>query len=361
MKKFTGNLFVLALVLGMILMPALGLPASNNVYETHNLVSDGSIPADHTDVNLVNPWGIAFNPNGFVWIADNGTGVSTFYDSSGVPQSLVVTLPASSAGPASPTGIVHNGSSGFVVQKGRLSAPSIFIFASENGTIAGWSPTVDPANAILAVDNSPSGAIYKGLTIATNDTGDFLFAADFHNAKIDVFDSNFQPAVLAGSFSDPYIPAGFAPFNIQNLEGELYVTYAKQDAAKEDDVPGLGRGFVNVFDANGNLIKRVASRGFLNAPWGLAIAPADFGYFSNHLLVGNFGNGTINAYALGGTDLFVGRLRGSDGRLLKIDGLWGLSFANGAMNQPANALFFTAGPNAEANGLYGTIEPVSTP
>ncbi len=353
-------LFAVAMLIIFGVCPGLS-PASNaDHYLQTNLVSDVPGMAAHTDPNLVNAWGIAFNPNAFAWVADNHTGVATLYDGSGNSPSLVVTVPPApgDAGPGSPTGIVFNGSPDFVVTKNTTSGPGLFIFASESGTIAAWAPNVDLTHAILMVDNSASKAIYKGLALAANGAGHFLYATDFHNGKIDVFDKDFNPATLPGSFADQTIPPGFAPFGIQNLNGNIYVTYAKQDADKVDDVAGKGLGFVNVFDANGRLIRRVASHGKLNAPWGLAIAPADFGKFSNRLLVGNFGDGTINAYDVA-TGAFRGQLRGPDGKRLVIDGLWGISFGNGLLDQPTNVLFFAAGPDDENHGLYGRIEAVA--
>lgn len=329
--------------------------ATSNRYQQHNLVSDGALPADHTDPNLVNAWGIAFNPNGPVWVADNGTGVSTIYDGDGNKNPLEVTIPD-----GKPTGIVFNGfDKEFVVSQGNASGTSRFIFASENGFIDAWAPNVPALLSIQAfqvVDSSGSGAVYKGLALAGNGTGHFLYASDFHNRKIDVFDKDFKPAKLDGSFDDPTIPQDFAPFGIQNLNGDIYVTYAKKKPGTDDDLAGPGNGFVNVFDANGNLIRRVASHGKLNSPWGLAIAPANFGKFSNHLLVGNFGNGRINAFDPA-THRFRGQLRDTNGKKLEIDGLWGIAFGNGVMKQSADVLFFAAGPNEEANGLYGTLKP----
>jgi uncharacterized protein (TIGR03118 family) len=355
-RHLRGNWFTLMLVLSLFLVPS--LQAGGKFYQQRNLVSDGFVPADHTDANLVNPWGIVFSPTSPVWVADNATGVATLYDGNGVPRSLVVTI--DSTGPVSPTGIVFNpSSSDFVVSQGATSAPSLFIFASENGTIAGWASTVDGTHAIRVVDNSSpeeTRAIYKGLALAANGTGNFLYATDFHNSKIDVFDSTFKPATLSGSFSDPLQPEGFGPFGIRNINGDLYVTYAKQDEEKEDDVAGAGLGVVDIFDANGNFIRRFAEGGKLNAPWGLALAPADFGEFSNRLLIGNFGDGTINAYDLD-TGKFQGQLKGPDGQTLVNDGLWGISFGNGLQNQPTNVLFFAAGPADESHGLYGRIEP----
>jgi uncharacterized protein (TIGR03118 family) len=333
----------------------------SNSYSVRNLVSDGFITADHTDADLVNPWGIVFNPNGPVWVADNATGVSTLYDGSGVKQQLVVTIPTPTGvtPPASPTGIVFSSGSDFVVTQGALSGPSRFIFATEDGTIAAWAPNVNPTNAILVADRSGDKAVYKGLALAANGTAHFLYAADFHNNRIDVFDSSFHPVTLSGSFSDPRIPSGYAPFGIQNILGALYVTYAKQDEDAVDDVAGRGFGFVDVFDANGHLIRRFASRGNLNAPWGLALAPADFGRFSNTLLIGNFGDGRIHAFDLKSGEP-KGVLRSSDGDAITIDGLWGIAFGTGLVNQPTNALFFAAGPADEAHGLYGRIDPPNT-
>ncbi len=358
MKCHRGILFVLSSALIMAVNPVAGLHAASTFYQIHNLVSDGSVAADHVDPNLVNPWGIAVNPDAVIWIADNGTGKATLYDGTGAIQPLVVTipLPGNISGASTPTGIVFNSSSDFMVTKGNTSGAAVFIFATEDGTISGWSPGVDPTNAILAVDNSGSGAVYKGITIAGNGTARFLFATNFHKGTVDIFDSTFHPAALSGSFSDPAIPDGFAPFGIRNFNGDIYVTYAKQDDAKHDDVKGKGLGFVNVFDSDGNLIRRVASKGKLNAPWGLAMAPASFGKFSNRLLVGNFGDGKINAFDVA-TGKAVGTLQTSPRKDLSIDGLWGLHFGNGVRDQPTDTLFFTAGPNEEANGLFGFIEP----
>jgi uncharacterized protein (TIGR03118 family) len=368
MKKFNmalsrklsyGRLFALGLFAAMVLVPTIGPQAADSSYVKTTLVSD-ALPAKHTDPNLVNAWGIAFNPNGFVWIAANGTGVSTLYDGNGNLQSLVVTIPPPAGGtpPSAPTGIVFNSSTDFEVSKDSVSGASAFIFATEDGTISGWSPKVDATNAILAVDNSAAtGAVYKGLALAGNGTGHFLYATDFHNGKIDVFDSAFEPAVLSGSFADPLIPEGFAPFGIRNINGNLYVTYAKQDADRHDDVKGNGRGFVNVFDANGNLIRRFASRGILNSPWGLAVAPANFGEFSNRLLIGNFGDGKINAFDIA-TGKFLGALYRRDNVPITVNGLWGLDFGNGVEDFPTDVLFFTAGPNGESHGLFGKIKVV---
>lgn len=333
--------------------------AQGSFYQQHDLVANLDGAADFTDPNLVNPWGLAFNPFGLAWVADNGTGVSTLYDGIGTSNSLIVEVPSPSAPTGGhPTGIVFNGSPEFVVAAGEApGAASRFIFATEEGVIAGWAPTVDPTHAIRVTDNSvPTGAVYKGLALSANGTGSLLYAADFHNNKIDVFDGSFTPVTLtAGAFTDPNLPTGFAPFGIQAINGSIYVSYAMQAADQHDDVKGDGLGFVNVFGPNGEFIKRLVSQGRLNAPWGMTLAPAGFGEFGNRLLVGNFGNGAINAYDIA-TGQFAGQLVDTNGSPIRIDGLWGLAFGNGFANQPVNTLFFTAGPNDEQDGLYGRID-----
>ncbi|MGH8499068.1 MAG: TIGR03118 family protein, partial [Methylococcales bacterium] len=264
------------------------------------------------------------------------------------------------AGPGDPTGIVFSSSNDFNVTPNN---PARFIFANESGVLAAWAPTVDLHNAIAVGGTTPDNEppIYKGLALAGNGTNHFLYATDFHNAKVQVFDNTFNwinPTTTLGcNFSDPTIPAGFAPFGIQNINGVLYLSYAKQDADKKDDVADPGHGYVNIFDANGCLIRRFASRGPLNSPWGIALAPANFGKHGDRLLIGNFGDGAINSFGLEGGE-FRGRLRNQNGAKILIDGLWGLAFGNGVLSQPTNTLFFTAGPNHEANGLYGKLEAV---
>ena len=307
------------------------------------------------DTNLVNAWGLAFNPAGFVWVADNGTSKSTLYDGNGVPQSLVVTLADGQAGPAKPTGIVFNGTQDFKVSAAGLTGASPFIFAGEAGTISGWSPGVDLTHALTIVDNGASGAVYKGLANASFGGANYIYAADFHNNRVDVFDASFNKASLPGSFTDPSIPAGYAPFGIQAIGDKIYVTYAKQDGDAHDDVAGAGLGLVNVFDSGGNLIKQLVTGGALNAPWGVALAPADFGTFSGALLVANFGDGKINVFDPVNGSL-LGTLGSADGLPIVIDGLWGIAFGNGINGQPTNTLFFTAGPDDEAHGAYGRID-----
>jgi uncharacterized protein (TIGR03118 family) len=327
-------------------------------YQQTNLVSDGAVQASTTDGHLKNPWGIAAFPGGPFWISDNGVGVSTLYDGKGdiVPLTVTIPPPTGSAGtPASPTGIVWNpNGQAFLLAPG---AAALFIFATEDGTISAWNPTVNRSAAVLKVDNSQggNGAVYKGLALATNSHGVFLYATNFRNGTVDVFDSTFKPATLPGSFTDHTIPAGYAPFGIALIDGNLFVSYAKQDAAKHDDVAGQGHGFVNVFDTNGHLIRRFASRGALDSPWGMVRAPLDFGGFGAHVLIGNFGDGHISAFNSGGD--FRGQLRNASGGRISIDGLWGLIFGTGAAAD-SNTLYFTAGTNHEADGLFGLLQAV---
>jgi uncharacterized protein (TIGR03118 family) len=321
-------------------------------YTVHPLVSDQAGLAPVFDPSLVNPWGLAASPTGGAWwVADNGTGVSTLYLGTGAKVSLEASIPG-----GVPTGVVFEPGSGFVVTNGVDSASALFIFASEGGIISGWHPSVAPVTtAKPAVTRE--GAVYTGLAFASLFGSDFLYAADFHNARVDVFDHNFDLTTLAGSFSDPALPAGYAPFGIHTIGGRIFVTYAKQDAAAEDAVAGHGLGFVNVFDTNGNLIERFAERGQLNAPWGVVLAPGDFGRSSGDFLVGNVGNGRITAYEEVSSGVFEakGQLRGARGGPLSIDGLRALGFGNGITTGPRNTLFFTAGPADETHGLFGSI------
>jgi uncharacterized protein (TIGR03118 family) len=349
-------------VVSVAAIGSLAVHAATTGFQQVNLVSDVPGRALSTDPDLVNPWGISHSATSPFWVSDNGTGVSTLYNGVGTKLALVVTIPPPLGSPpgtiATPTGQVFNGTADFVVTTGSGSGPSRFIFATEDGTISGWNPSADPTHAILAVDNSASGAIYKGLAIGANGSGNFLYAANFHAGTIDVFDKDFQPVQLAGSFTDPNIHRGFAPFNIQNLGGKLYVTYARQDADREDDVAGPANGFVDVFDTDGNLLQRLVTRGRLNSPWGLAIAPASFGPFGNDLLVGNFGDGRINAYDPV-TGEFLGQLGGPDNRPITIDGLWGLIVGNGGNGGDVDKVYFTAGPDDETHGLFGSLAPSS--
>jgi uncharacterized protein (TIGR03118 family) len=349
-RGVTFNLAVAAASLMLAMQPRSTM--AQNAYIQHNLVSDLAGVADHTDTNLLNPWGISFSPTSPFWISDNHSGLSTLYNSSGTPQALVVTIPPPAGGtpPASPSGTVWNNTTGFIVTG---STPSRFLFSTEDGTISAWA---SGPNAVLKVDNSTNGAVYKGLAIGSNGVGSFIYAADFHNGKIDAFDISFSPA-LVGAFVDTNIPATFAPFNIQNLKGELYVTYAQPDAAKHDDVPGPGHGYLDVFDTSGNLLRRLVAQGVLNSPWGLALAPMGFGPFGGALLVGNFGGGHINAFDPATGD-WMGTLNGTNGTPLAISGLWALAFGNGGSGGSPQTLYFTAGPNGENDGLFGSLAPL---
>jgi uncharacterized protein (TIGR03118 family) len=330
-------------------------PPIQSSFSATALVSDGAVPAAHTDANLKNPWGVAFNPKGFVWVADNGTNVATLYDGNGVPQSLVVTIPDGKNGSASPTGIVFNGTQSFTVLENGKSGAAAFIFAGEGGTITAWAPSVGPTNAFVMYDDGTGGAVYKGLALAAMNGNNFLYATDFHNNKIDVFNTNFTKVAMRGNFTDPAIPAGFAPFGIQAISSNLFVTYAMQDAAKHDDVAGAGLGMIDVYDTAGNLKQRFATGGSLNAPWGIAQAPGNFGSMSGAILIGNFGDGTINAFnASSGQSM--GPLNGPNSGPVAEHGMWGIAFGNDLSNQPSNTLFFAAGPNDEADGVYGRID-----
>jgi uncharacterized protein (TIGR03118 family) len=326
-----------------------------------NLVSDLSagnrLYGNSTaDTRLVNAWGVAFNPQGFAWVADNGTSNTTLYDGNGAPQSLVVAIPPGIAGSAMPTGIVFNGHQDFMVTENGISGASAFIFADEAGTLSGWSPAVDMTHAIKVFDGGGATIVYTGLALASQRTSDFLFAADFHHATINMFDANFANVSVAGSFTDPAMPLGYAPFGVQAIDGLIYVSYASQDAQARNAVAGTGKGAVDVFDTAGHLVKRLIPVGSaLDAPWGMAMAPAGFGPFGNTLLVANTGDGKINAFNPT-TGALLGTLSTADGNPIAIDGLRGIAFGNGIDSQPANTLFFAAGPGGGAHGLYGRID-----
>jgi len=331
-------------------------PHMGTSFNVQYLVSDQPGMAAHTDANLVNAWGLAASAGSPWWVADNGTDVATVYDGSGNP--FPAASPIVVGVPNAPTGLVASSGSAFVVGMGAAAGASRFIFSTEEGKILGWHPGL--AQAMLGADASSSGAIYKGLALL----GDRLYATDFHNGRVDMYDASFHPVTMPNAFVDSAIPPRFAPFGIQALDGAIYVTYAKQDKDAEDDLHGHGLGFVDKFDPNGQLLARVASGGSLNAPWGLALAPAGFGRFGGDLLVGNFGNGKIHAFKAqsGNPNAFDrdGHLRASDGSPVAIDGLWALEFGlGGANNGPATTLFFTAGPDDESHGLFGSITAAS--
>jgi len=343
--------------LGLLIAAAAPAAARNinaeNLYSVHNLISDGSVPGTVTDTHLVNGWGITAGPTTPWWVANNGTDSSTLYNGDGTIRPLVVSVHNA------PTGTVFNGSGDFVVHDGAASGPARFIFATEEGTILGWNPNVPAAGstqATLGVSRANVGAIYKGLAIGSTGGANYLYANDFHNARVDVFNGSFVLQSWAGAFVDPGIPAGYGPFGIQNLGGVIYVTYAKQDADAEDEIAGEGLGFVSAFGTDGSFMGRVASRGELNAPWGLAWAPPTFGKLSGDLLVGNFGDGRIHAFAAGEDGWEArGLLKGTDHRPISIDGLWGIGFGNGFASGPTSTLYFAAGPDEESHGLFGSI------
>jgi uncharacterized protein (TIGR03118 family) len=308
--------------------------------------------AAHTDPKLINPWGISFFPGQPFWIADNNSGYSTVYDANGVTQLAPVLIPAppGSASPATPTGTVINTTNGFKVG-GALGAPSLFLFVGEDGTISGWNGA---ASAILALDNSTAGAVYKGMAILSPACcATYLAVANFHSGLIESYTQGFAPLVPPGSFTDPGLPAGYAPFNIQPIGNQVFVTYAVQDAAKHDPVDAAGNGIVDIFDLEGNFVKRFASNGPLNSPWGVVQASASFGAFSNDILIGNFGDGTINAFDPA-TGNVLGQLKDQTGAVITNASLWALVFGAGGTGD-TNTLYFTAGLANEGHGLFGAI------
>jgi uncharacterized protein (TIGR03118 family) len=348
-----------------------------------NVIGEG-VTSDQTNPAIVNPGSLVANPNGPWWI-NSGMGTSFLVDAAGNPNTslpaVTVPGPAGSTGASMPTGIVFNNAqanpNNFVVQAGANSGASSFIFATEEGTISGWNPTVNRTNAILAVDNSDDNSLFRGLALldvglgASLPAGQYLFATDFRNGEIDVFNSNFQEVVLpAGAFQDPTIPAGFVPFGVQAINGNVFVTYARQAANGEDVVPGAGNGFVNVFNTSGTLIRRLGGQGTqtqLNAPFGVTQAPADFGMFGNAILVGNFGDSRVNAFDPN-TGNFLGQLSDARNRPLTLNGgstdpntsgLMGLSFGNGGVAGARNTLFFTSGIDGQDGGLFGSLTPTT--
>ena len=342
-------------------------PAPNS-YQQTNLISNRSDQgAQVVDPNLQNPWGLAFGPTNPLWVADNNAAVATVYTVNvggtvAANRNLTIALPGgrtSTGDGASPTGQVFNPTTGFVVSSTAGAGPAAFIFSAEAGQISAWNSAADPvANGMSTaqvVFSSPT-AVYKGLTIATTDEGTFLYASNFHDGTVDVFDSTFDQVHLRGDFRDPSMPANYAPFGIQAIDGLIYVTYAEQNAQKHDDVAGHGHGFIDIFTPDGLLVKRLASRGTLNSPWGLAQAPAGFGRFSGMLLVGNFGDGRITAFDQFSGE-FAGQLDNEHSELLTIDGLWGLRFGTAATGG-TTTLLFSAGINDERDGLVGSINAV---
>jgi uncharacterized protein (TIGR03118 family) len=323
--------------------------AQQTSYKQTNLTANLAGVANHTDAQLSNPWGISFIPGDVFWIANNNGGTSTTYDAQGNKQSITTGIPVASVNPCSPgcpTGTVANQSTDF----GGAS----FLFDTEDGIVVSWNGT---ANAVTKVDNSASGAVYKGLALVSNPAGNFLLAANFHSGAIDVFDRNFQPATLSGgSFTDPNLPAGYAPHGVHVINNVVFVAYAVQDAAKHDPVVGAGMGLVDLFQTDGAFMRRMATGGTLNAPWGVVAASANFGAFSNDVLVGNFGDGTINAYDTNGN--FLAQMKDSNSTVITNPGLWDLVFGAGGTGDP-NTLYFTAGGASQTSGLFATLVPAA--
>jgi len=348
-----GRMVGLAVLVVGLSVGVAGANASRSLvaYNVYPLISDGSaVSAPLADSSLVNGWGLSASATSPWWTSNNKTNTSTLYTGVGAKNALTVNVPGG------PTGTVANSNTAaFVVSQGSASSSARFLFDTQAGTILGWSPTVNGTSAVVAVDNSAKGAVYDGLALLN----DRLYAADFHNARIDSFDASFKPLSLG--FSDPKIPKGWAPFNIQALNGNLFVTYAQQDKSGKVNMAGGGLGYVDEFTPDGTLVGRVASKGNarapLNAPWGLALAPANFGAYSGDLLVGNFGNGRISAYQqrADGKWVYKGQLRVANGTPITIDGLWAIGFGNGASAGPTNNLYFLAGPTGQSHGLFGFI------
>jgi uncharacterized protein (TIGR03118 family) len=346
-----------AFVLTMALQGATNALAQH--YTRTDLTADNSSvsPAPNIDPNLVNPWGLARSSGSFWWVSDNGKGLSTLYDGTGLAQQLVVTipLPNGQSGASAPTGTVFNYTSAFEVASGQ---PAFFLFATEDGTIAGWNPNVNPQTAVLKVDHS-SSAIYKGIALATTAQGPRLYVANFESGAVEVYDGNFHQVKVSGGFLDANLPANYVPFGIQNVGGNIVVAFANRKPGSRDENHGPGRGFVDIFDLNGKLLLRLQHGPFLNAPWGIALAPGDFGSFSHRLLIGNFGDGLIHAF-----NTVSGKMEGTvldeNGMPLSIGGLWAIAFAgNSAHSGSATELYFTSGPNDEADGIFGKLTPIA--
>ena len=377
-----------ASILGMAVASlAAGFLETDLVANKRPLTDSNGIPHTPTflDPNLLNPWGLTASSSSPFWVSDNGAGVATLYNTAGTPQALVVSIPApgdplgSLGKKGTPTGTVFNIDpatsdfqiSGVTAGGVPTKARALFLFATEDGTIVGWNPGVNPLGfdptkagtyGIIAVDNSNipivgEGAVYKGLAIATDAGGTTrLYATNFRAGTVEVYDTNFKPVLVLGAFTDPKLPRGYAPFDIVPVSGKLIVTYAVQDAAKHDDVAGMSHGIVDTFDLGGQSFQRLIQHGQLNSPWGVAVSPASFGAFAGSLLIGNFGNGQINAYNVT-TGEFIDKIRDPHGQAIVIDGLWSLRVGNGGNGGKTDTVYFTAGPNGEQDGLFGAITP----
>jgi len=355
LRKFSSQTPRAAL-LGMLFVTVAlaSLPAAAQRSQPTILTSDIANISAFTDANLVNPWGMIASPAGPWWVSDNGTGLSTLYDGTGKPQALVVTVPSGTSGTGTPTGIVFNSTSDFKINGNT----PVFIFATEDGTLSGWN---SGTSAVIAVNNSGNGAVYKGLALGSAGGNNYLYVANFHNASVDVYDKNYSPHSFgAGTFTDPNLPSGYAPFNVANLgNGQIAVAYAKQDAEQHDDVPCTGCGYITIYDTSGNLMFRYQHVLYDNAPWAMVVAPQGFGGFGGDILVGMFGNGAIAIYTPAGN--FVGVLFDPYSLNLSLNGLWGLGFGNGGSSGPKTTLYFAAGTFDEAHGTFGSIVALSGP
>jgi len=336
---------VIVAVLAVVVPTSVGATAGGYIQE--NLVSDQPGVAQLTDPQLVNAWGMSRGVNTPVWVSDNGADVTTVYNGAvGNPESAVAKVLTVSIPGGAPTGQVFNDTGAFVLP--GTSTPARFIFIGEDGDLSAWAG--GPAATLVG---HTDGAVYKGLALAHTPSGPRLLAANFHANRIDVFDDTFAPVPAGGTFTDPTLPAGYAPFNVAEIRGQIFVSYAKQDAEGEDDVAGPAHGFVDVYTTSGALVKRFATHGVLNSPWGMTIAPANFGQFSGDLLIGNFGDGRIHAFDPNTGDV-LGILRGTSGAPLAIDGLWALMVGDAVAGGP-NSVWFSAGPDEEAHGLLGVL------
>jgi uncharacterized protein (TIGR03118 family) len=364
MRKVAGSLVIAVLILGLGFSARADEPSALRGYNQVNLTSDLAASAGRIDLNLVNPWGIAVRRRSQIWVAGNGTGLATAYRPNGKFLPTVVTIPGPAlGGPGTPAGLAFNTTQDFVISNGARSARSVLLFATEDGVLSGWNPTVDPDNAIVTLDRSDpnrvNNAVYKGIALGQSGGNNFLYVTNFRGGVVDVYDGAFN---FVKSFRNPASDLfGYGPFGIRNIDGKLYVTYALQDATLSNDVPGPGNGFIDVFDTSGNLISRFASQGTLNSPWGLALAPKRFGAFSQTLLVSNSGDGLINAFDPQ-SGLFLGQLKDRGNNPIVIDGLRGLDFNQISVKIKTKvglrpALFFAAGISGGNHGLFGYLLP----
>jgi len=343
-----------------VALTAAGAPRASSAYVLHRLVSDGGVPAPHHDASLVNAWGFAASPGGPWWTSNEARDSSTLYSGTGRKQLLTVAVAGG------PTGVVFYGGRGLPVSGGGATAPARFVYACEDGKIRAWSPTVPgdwSTSTEVVVDAAAEAAVFRGLAISTVSGRTRLYATDFHNARVDVFDTDWKRIVRRGAFVDRSVPSWYAPFGIQAVGGHIFVTYIWRAPVDGNDAPT--GGYVDEFDANGVLVARVGRMGPLNAPWGVALAPRGFGRFGGDLLVGNFGDGRINAFRRAGRRwVYAGALRGRDGKPLGVNGIWGIAFGNGGLAGSPHNLYFVSGPHrwrgATESGVHGLIGFISS-